>query len=48
MDYIILSALLGVTLLRIIITYDIACQWFKNFKKRMEGFPECMRINDTM
>ena len=47
MDYIILSALLGVTLLRIILTYDIACQWSKNFKKRMtENFPEAMRISD--
>jgi len=44
MDYIVLSALIGVTLLHIIITYDIACQWSKNFKKRMLEFPEDMRI----
>ena len=44
MDYVVLSALLGVALLHIIITYDIACQWFKNFTKRMSGFPEHMRI----
>ena len=47
MDYIILSALLGITLSWIILTYDIACQWSKNFKKRMiENFPEHMRISD--
>jgi len=47
MDYIILSALLGITLLRVILTYDIACQWVKNFKKRMiENFPEHMRVPD--
>lgn len=44
MDYIVLSALISVTLLHIIITYDIACQWSKNFKKRMLEFPEDMRI----
>ena len=46
MDYIILSSLIGVTLLCIILTYDIACQWFKNFMKRMEEFPEHMRLGN--
>ncbi|KAM6489975.1 hypothetical protein JOM56_014554 [Amanita muscaria] len=47
MDYIILSALLGVTLPRVILTYDIACQWSKKFEKRMvEGFPPHMRISN--
>lgn len=47
MDYIVLSALIGVVLPRIIITYDIACQWSKHFKKRMsEGFPEHMRLSE--
>lgn len=32
MDFIILSALLGLALPRIIITYDIACQWSKNLQ----------------
>ena len=44
MDYIILSALLGITLSLVILTYDIACQWSKNFKKRMAAFPEHMRV----
>jgi hypothetical protein len=47
MDYIILSALVGITLLHIVITYDIACQWSKNFKKRMSEFPQHMKISDT-
>ncbi|KAJ7173531.1 hypothetical protein C8R46DRAFT_1161384 [Mycena filopes] len=34
MDYILLSALLGVTLLAITISYDIACQWKINLSKR--------------
>ena len=45
MDYIVLSALMGLMLCHIILTYDIACQWFKNFEKRMlEGLPESVRI----
>lgn len=45
MDYIILSALIGLCLLRIIISYDIACQWSKNLSTRMLQYPEHMRIN---
>jgi len=44
MDFIILSALVGIMLRRIVITYDIACQWSKNLHKRMADFPEEMRI----
>ena len=47
MDYIVLSTLVGIILLCIIITYDIACQWSKNFKKRMSEFPQHMKISDT-
>ncbi|KIJ92421.1 hypothetical protein K443DRAFT_113647 [Laccaria amethystina LaAM-08-1] len=38
-DFIVLAALVGVTLLRIVLTYDIACQWLKNFRKHMDEFP---------
>jgi Kyakuja-Dileera-Zisupton transposase len=34
-------------LLRIVITYDVICQWSKNFRKHMEEFPEDMQIPDT-
>ncbi|KAJ7016358.1 hypothetical protein C8F04DRAFT_1202398 [Mycena alexandri] len=36
MDYILLSALLGVTLLAITISYDIACQWKIHLSTRAE------------
>ena len=44
MDFIIIATLMGLILLRIVITYDIVCQWSKNFKSRMEEFPPEMRI----
>jgi len=46
-DFIVLAALVGVTLLRIVLTYDIACQWSKNFRKCMEEFPPEMRIPEA-
>jgi hypothetical protein len=45
MDYIILSALIGCAVLRLLITYDIACQWSRNLTTRMEEYPEHMRID---
>jgi hypothetical protein len=47
MDFIIFAALLGITLLRVIFTYDIVCQWSKNFRKYMAAFPAEMQIPDT-
>jgi hypothetical protein len=35
-------------LLHILITYDIACQWSKNFNTRMQEFPPDMRIPDNV
>jgi len=46
-DFTIFSALVGIALLRIVITYDIICQWSKNFRQRMKEFPEEMRIPDA-
>lgn len=43
MDYIFLSAVLGVTLLYITVSYDIACQWKVNLASRMEKMPEHIR-----
>jgi hypothetical protein len=48
MDYIILSALVGVTLPRIVLTYDIACQWSKNFAKRKDRFPEDLQLDSKV
>jgi len=45
MDYIILSALIGFSLLRLVFSYDIVCQWSKNLDPRMLEYPEHMRID---
>lgn len=45
MDYILGSAIQGAALLLLIISYDIACQWFVNLYKRMKSWPEEIRIN---
>ena len=45
MNFIIFVALIGVILPWIFITYDIGCQWSKNFRKHMSEFPEHMQIN---
>jgi Kyakuja-Dileera-Zisupton transposase len=44
MDYLIFSALLFIVLPWIVITYDIGCQWSKNMRKRMDDYPDAMRI----
>ncbi|KAF9030912.1 hypothetical protein BJ165DRAFT_1411288 [Panaeolus papilionaceus] len=41
----VLSSLVGSALRRIVITYDIACQWSKNLYKRMKQFPSAMQID---
>ncbi|KAJ7020488.1 hypothetical protein C8F04DRAFT_1214081 [Mycena alexandri] len=45
MDYILLSAVLGITAMYLAISYDIACQWRINLPARMEAMPESMRLN---
>ena len=45
MDFIIFTVLVGLILPWIFITYDIGCQWSKNFRSRMSEFPEHMQIN---
>ncbi|OBZ73392.1 hypothetical protein A0H81_06621 [Grifola frondosa] len=42
-DYLVASTLLGV-ILAILFSYDIACQWFRNFFKRMQEFPDDLRF----
>ena len=47
MDYLVFSTLAGVVL-RLLISYDIACQWFKNlFKRMVEDFPPEMQLDRT-
>lgn len=45
MDYIFLSSLrvLGAIILTIVASYDIACQYFKNFFARMDDVPQRLR-----
>ncbi|KAJ7046286.1 hypothetical protein C8F04DRAFT_1173230 [Mycena alexandri] len=45
MDYIILSAVLGITALYLAISYDIACQWRINWESRMTDMPDHMKLN---
>ncbi len=40
----VLSALFGFSLLRVVISYDIGCQWLKNFPKRMLKYPQAMQL----
>ncbi|KAJ7788496.1 hypothetical protein B0H14DRAFT_3576895 [Mycena olivaceomarginata] len=39
MDYLFFMGLLGTLLLRFVVSYDIACQWYKNLWGRMVIFP---------
>ncbi|KAK7052398.1 CxC2 domain-containing protein [Favolaschia claudopus] len=47
MDYIVLSALLGILALFLAISYDIACQWRIYFPTRMQKVPERLRLDLT-
>lgn len=40
-----LSALLNFALLCIVVSYDIACQYYKNFWQRMAAMPEHLRLS---
>ncbi|KAJ7178679.1 hypothetical protein C8R43DRAFT_1118051 [Mycena crocata] len=44
MDWILLNALLGFTLLWLTISYDISCQWKKNLNTRMSKMPEHLHL----
>ncbi|KAI0069871.1 hypothetical protein K474DRAFT_1568226, partial [Panus rudis PR-1116 ss-1] len=45
MDYLILSTLLGVFILLLFLSFDIACQFSKNFTKRVHEFPPTMQLD---
>jgi hypothetical protein len=44
MDYIILSALFGFSLMLLTLSYDIACQWKQKFAERNAKMPEALRL----
>ncbi|KAJ7182634.1 hypothetical protein C8R43DRAFT_1116267 [Mycena crocata] len=45
MDYIVMSCLVGISLMALTISYDIACQWKKNLRQRNEKLPEAIRLD---
>ncbi|KAF9496215.1 hypothetical protein BDN71DRAFT_1505912 [Pleurotus eryngii] len=45
MDYIFLSSIAASSLLLITITYDIACQWFRNFFSHMQQLPTRLQLS---
>lgn len=47
MDYLLLRTLARVIVTLLLLSYDIACQWSKNFWKRVEAFPREMRLPRT-
>ena len=48
MDFLVLSTLIGVIITSLMISYDIACQWSRNFKKRLPQFPSFMQLQPPM
>ncbi|KAK6996428.1 CxC2 domain-containing protein [Favolaschia claudopus] len=46
MDYLWFSSLIGITLLTIVASYDIACQWCRNFWTRAKHMPDDLQLPD--
>ncbi|KAF7361099.1 CxC2 domain-containing protein [Mycena sanguinolenta] len=44
MDFILFSALLSIIIVYLILSYDIACQYYKNFWTRMSQLPSSMHL----
>ncbi|KAJ7149097.1 hypothetical protein C8R46DRAFT_1009634 [Mycena filopes] len=44
MDYLFFSSLIGITLLTVVASYDIACQWSRNFWTRASAMPARMKL----
>lgn len=47
MDYIFLSAIVGITLLYLTISYDVACQWKVNLWARIAHMPPALQIDSA-
>lgn len=48
MDFIFASAIQGLQLSFLLVSYDIACQWFVNLFKRMVGWPDYLKIRPSV
>jgi hypothetical protein len=46
MDFLFFSSLIGIALLTIVASYDIACQWGRNFWKRAKMMPANLQLPD--
>ncbi|KAF9485772.1 hypothetical protein BDN70DRAFT_795106, partial [Pholiota conissans] len=44
-DYMVFSSLYQHSVQRLVLSYDIACQWYKNIWKRMEILPPHLRLD---
>ncbi|KAJ7170315.1 hypothetical protein C8R43DRAFT_1120743 [Mycena crocata] len=44
MDYLFFSSLIGMTLKTVVSSYDIACQWGRNFATRAKAMPKRMQL----
>lgn len=45
MDYAFLCTMIGTTLLMLVLSYDIACQWSRNLAARIPKFPLSMQLD---
>jgi len=48
MDYLYFSSLRDTKIKRLVVSYDIACQWHLNLFNRMEIMPESLRLSPTI
>ena len=48
MDYMVLSILITVFAPRVVLSYDIGCQWSKKFRERMLMYDEDLHIPDDL
>lgn len=44
-DYVYFAAVFSVLVQVIVVSYDIACQWSRNFRKRVENYQGCITYN---
>lgn len=47
MDYIIFSAFMALSLLRVVVTYDITCQWSANLRSQAEKLPAALKLSPS-
>lgn len=47
MDYIFFSSIMGAFLVSLVVSYDIACQWYKGFWERLKHLPERLQFIKT-